>query len=71
MFHHADSEDSDQTRQMPRLIWVFTGRNGHFVGFVMRQLKLQTVKTLIRLLIQEGSDLGYTIDQALSAQLLV
>ena len=25
-FLHADSEDSDQTRQMPRLIWVFTGR---------------------------------------------
>ena len=23
---HADSEDSDQTGQMPRLIWVFTGR---------------------------------------------
>ena len=25
-FHHADSEDSDQTGQMPRLIWVFAGR---------------------------------------------
>ena len=24
-FLHADSEDSDQTGQMPRLIWVFTG----------------------------------------------
>ena len=24
--HWADSEDSDQTGQMPRLIWVFTGR---------------------------------------------
>ena len=23
---HADSEDSDQTGQMPRLIWVFAGR---------------------------------------------
>ena len=25
-FLHADSEDSDQTGRMPRLIWVFTGR---------------------------------------------
>ena len=31
-FLHADSEDSDQTGQMPRLIWVFAG---HTVGFVM------------------------------------
>ena len=38
MFLHADSEDSDQTGRMPRLICVFSGRNGHFVGFVMRRL---------------------------------
>ena len=25
-FLHADSEDPDQTRRMPRLIWVFAGR---------------------------------------------
>ena len=25
-FHHADSEDADQTVRMPRLIWVFVGR---------------------------------------------
>ena len=25
-FLHADIEDSDQTGQMPRLIWVFAGR---------------------------------------------
>ena len=31
MFLHADGKDSDQT------IWVFAGRTGHFVGFVMRQ----------------------------------
>ena len=29
---------TDQIRRMPRLICVFTGRNGHFVGFVMRRL---------------------------------
>ena len=39
-FHHADGEDSDQTWRMPRLIWVFTGRTCHFVGFVMRRLIL-------------------------------
>ena len=33
MFLHADSKDSDQTGQMPRLI--FAGHTGHFVGFVM------------------------------------
>ena len=38
MFLYVDSEDSDQTGRMPRLIWVFTGRKGHFVGFVMRWL---------------------------------
>ena len=25
-FLHADSEDSDQTGRMPRMIWVFAGR---------------------------------------------
>ena len=40
MFLHADSEDSDQTGRMPRLIWVFAGRTRHFVGFVMRWLIL-------------------------------
>ena len=34
-FLRADSEDSDQTVWMPRLIWVIDGRTGHFVGFVM------------------------------------
>ena len=38
-FLHADSEDSDITGQMPRLIRVFAGRTCHFVGFVMRRLK--------------------------------
>ena len=38
-FFHVDSEDSDQTGQMPRLIGVFAGHTYHFVGFVMRRLK--------------------------------
>ena len=37
-FLHADSEDSDQTGLMPRLLWIFAGRTCHFVGFVMRWL---------------------------------
>ena len=36
--HWMHSEDSDQTGRIPRLIWVFTGRTGNFVGFVMRRL---------------------------------
>ena len=39
-FLHADSEDSDQTGRMPRLIWVFVGCTCHFVCFVMRRLRL-------------------------------
>ena len=35
-FLHANSEDSDQTGRMPRLIWVFAGRKCHFVGFAIR-----------------------------------
>ena len=34
-FLRTDSEDSDQTGRMPRLIWVFAGCTNHFVGFVM------------------------------------
>ena len=40
-FLHGDSDDSDQTRRMPRLIWVMAGRTGHFVGFAMRWLKCE------------------------------
>ena len=36
-FLHVDSEDSDQTGWMPRLIWVFSGRTTTFAGFVMRR----------------------------------
>ena len=36
--HWTHSQKSDQTRQMPRLIWVFAGHTCHFVGFVMHCL---------------------------------
>ena len=35
--HWAHSKDSDQTRRMPRLIWVFAGHT-HFIFFVNWQL---------------------------------
>ena len=38
--HWVHSEDSDQSRRMPRLILVFAGLTDHIVGFVMRRLKL-------------------------------
>ena len=37
---HADSEDSEQTGWIPRLIQVFAGCTGYFVGFVMLRLIL-------------------------------
>ena len=43
-FLHADSEDSDQTGQMLRLIWVFAGRTLIFLGFVMSRLKFKNNK---------------------------
>ena len=36
MFFHVDSEVSDQTGTMLRLIWVISERTGHFVGFAVR-----------------------------------
>ena len=41
---YVDSEDSDQTGQMPRLIQVFAGCTGHFVCFVMLRLILSVTK---------------------------
>ena len=41
MFLYADSEDSDQTGQMPRLILVFAGHTGYFAGFDMQRLILR------------------------------
>ena len=42
-FLHADSEDSDQTGGIPRLIWVFAERTCHFVGFVMSWLNFTSL----------------------------
>ena len=46
-FLHADSKDSDQTGQMPRLIWVFAGCTCHFICFVIRWLNYPFLNTLV------------------------
>ena len=46
--HWAHSEDSDQTGRMLWLIWIFAGRTGHFVGFVMRWLNSWTLRRTTR-----------------------
>ena len=45
-FLHADSEDSDQTGRMPRLISVFAGPTCHFIGFVVCWLNYHTILVL-------------------------
>ena len=40
-FLQADSEDSDQTGWMPRLIWILAGCTSSFAGFVMLWLNYQ------------------------------
>ena len=39
-FPHADSEDSDQTGRMPRLIWVFTERTAFLLVLSCRSLNV-------------------------------
>ena len=45
----ADSEDSDQTERMPRLIWVFAGHTSHFVGFCRAAAMFLVLRTGISL----------------------
>ena len=40
-FLHADSEDSDQTGRMPRLIWVFAGRTVILLVLLAAQIMFQ------------------------------
>ena len=51
LFLHADSQGSDQTGRMLRLIWVFVGRKGHFVCFVMRPLNYNTLSLFMFVLL--------------------
>ena len=67
--HWTYSKDSDQTGQMPRLIWVFAGRTvillvlswgGSCIVKYTHKMKMewQTLCILIRLLLHELLDLG-------------
>ena len=47
-FLHADSEDSDQTGRMPRLIWVFAGRTDNFVGCFHATAQIRFFRTYLR-----------------------
>ena len=49
-FLHADSEDSDQTGRMPRLIWVFAGRTTTLLVLSCRSslLRAHTAQTVIK-----------------------
>ena len=47
MFLHADSEDTDQTGRMPRLIGVFAGCTGRFVGFVVRYFTEEQIRRVV------------------------
>ena len=49
-FLYADSEDSDQTGRMPRLIWVFTGR---ILILVVLSYRGSIVQTVIKGVVQE------------------
>ena len=51
--HWAHSKDSDQTGQMPRLIWVFAGCTCHYAGFVTRWLIFVTERN-IKMVISES-----------------
>ena len=57
--HWAHSEDSDQTGLLPRLIWVFAGRTGHFVGFVMHRLNWDFLITIAQLVSEVITKQGY------------
>ena len=61
MFLHADSKDADQPGRMPRLIWVFAGRTGHFAGFIMLRLIWNNSKntTLRSRFTLDGSNISY------------
>ena len=47
-FLHADSEDSDQTRRMPRLIWVFAGRTVTLLVLSCRGSNVQKTASTVK-----------------------
>ena len=47
----AENQDADQTAQMHKLIWVFAGRTGNFVGYVMLWLKFEVWDEIFQFLL--------------------
>ena len=66
-FLHADSEDSDQTGRMPRLIWVFAGRTVTLLvwscrgSFIIYWWTLKTQHLLKLSLLSESEIFPYSI----------
>ena len=66
MFLHAESEESDHTGQMPRLIRVFAGHTHHFVGFVMLQLiNYYSYKIFIKITFACAEDISVGVPQVM------
>ena len=59
-FLHVDNEDSDQTGQMPRLIWVFAGRTLILLDLSCRGSYSEVLKTAVNILKFQQS--GFTIE---------
>ena len=55
--YSCDSEDTDRTGRMSRLIWIFAGRKGHFDAFVMRRVKHATAREAYRLVLPSLDEL--------------
>ena len=71
VFLHADSEDSDQTGQMPKLIWVFAGCTVILLvwswGGSYIYMKLSVVKLNARTATQQGQRCDSFIEASLSS----
>ena len=63
-FRQSDSEDSDQTERMPRLIWVFALRTGHFADhFITKTASLFLItSTKVRTFEHCGLPLNFTFE---------
>ena len=67
IFLHADSEDSDQTGRMPRLIWVFAGRTAILLVLSRGGSYVNLMNDLIQqnraLMLMSDSVLLYTVSE--------
>ena len=59
-FLHKDSEDSDQTGQMPRMIWVSSERTCYFLGLSRGGSTILYTSTTMQICITKTSLFKYT-----------